>query len=126
MPFNVEAVFGAKRVKVKVWFEGVEYRGSIVNMGGCFMLGMTKATRIATGKNPGDTVEFEIEKDEEERAVELPADFRLALEQTPAAKARYEKLSFTHKKEYFEWITGAKKPGTRAGSIVKAIEKLSE
>ena len=33
MPFDVEAVFGAKRVKVVAKFDGVEYRGSIVKMG---------------------------------------------------------------------------------------------
>ncbi|TYP48134.1 DUF1905 domain-containing protein [Thermosediminibacter litoriperuensis] len=32
-PFDVEAVFGAKRVKVKAYFDGKEYRGSIVRMG---------------------------------------------------------------------------------------------
>lgn len=30
IPFDVEAIFGAKRVKVKATFDDVEYRGSIV------------------------------------------------------------------------------------------------
>ena len=46
IPFDVEKEFGAKRVKVKAKFDGVDYRGSIVNMGlGCHMIGITKAIR---------------------------------------------------------------------------------
>lgn len=41
-PFDIEEVFGAKRVKVKATFDGIDYRGSIVKMGGCYMLGMTR------------------------------------------------------------------------------------
>ena len=41
-PFDVLEVFGAKRVKVRANFDGVEYRGSLVSMGGCYMVGMTQ------------------------------------------------------------------------------------
>jgi len=52
IPFDVEKEFGAKRVKVKAKFDGVEYRGSIVNMGqGCHIIGMTKDIRKEIGKN---------------------------------------------------------------------------
>lgn len=33
MPFDVEAVFGKKRVPIVATFEGVEYRGTLVRMG---------------------------------------------------------------------------------------------
>ncbi|MGL5479695.1 MAG: DUF1905 domain-containing protein, partial [Clostridium sp.] len=33
IPFDVEAVYKKKRVKVKAKFDGIEYRGSIVKMG---------------------------------------------------------------------------------------------
>ena len=32
IPFNVEKELGAKRVKVKAKFDGINYRGSIVSM----------------------------------------------------------------------------------------------
>ncbi|RDC48755.1 DUF1905 domain-containing protein, partial [Acinetobacter sp. RIT592] len=31
IPFDVEKEFGARRVKVKTKFDGIDYRGSIVN-----------------------------------------------------------------------------------------------
>ncbi len=34
IPFDVEQVFGAKRVPVKVWVNGVEYRSTIMKMDG--------------------------------------------------------------------------------------------
>lgn len=42
-PFDVYEVFGAKRVKVKATFDGIKYRGSLVRMGGCYMIGITRA-----------------------------------------------------------------------------------
>ncbi|MEQ1603934.1 MAG: DUF1905 domain-containing protein [Pyrinomonadaceae bacterium] len=45
IPFDVEAVFGAKRVPVKAVIKGAEYRGSIVRMGGKYMLGVPKEFR---------------------------------------------------------------------------------
>lgn len=124
IPFDVEQVFGAKRVKVKARFDGVEYRGSIVKMGGCYMIGMTQALRRQIDKAPGDRVNVEVEKDDEERIIELPDDFNLELERNPAAKAFYEKLSYSHKREYYQWITGAKKAETKAERIKKAVEML--
>lgn len=126
IPFDVEAVFGAKRVKVKAWFDGVEYRGSIVRMGGCFMLGLTQALRKEIGKKPGDAVEVIVEKDEEERVIELTEDFSAALEENPAAKEYFQSLSFTHKKEYSQWIASAKRAETRTARIEKALQMLGE
>ena len=50
-PFDVEQVFGKKRVKVKALIGGEEYRGSLVRMGGeCHILGVSKAIREKIGK----------------------------------------------------------------------------
>lgn len=126
IPFNVEEVFGAKRVKVKAVFDGMAYRGSIVRMSGCFMIGMTQALRKSIGKNPGDIVEVTVEKDEEERVVEMSEDFINALEQNPSAKAFFETLSFTNKKEYSQWIGSAKRKEIRNARIEGAIQMLAE
>ncbi len=125
-PFDVEQVFGAKRVKVRATFDGVEYRGSVVKMGGCYMLGITQEMRKKIGKDFGDTVSVTIEKDEEERIIEIPEDFGLLLSADQKAKATYDQLSYTAKKEYITWITEAKREETRQDRIKKALEKLSE
>ena len=125
IPFDIEQVFGAKRVKVKAYFDGYEYRGSIVKMGlPCYMLGLTKAVRSAIGKGIGDMVEVEVMKDEDERIVEMPSDFMNQIETNKKALAFYEALSYSAKRKYFDWITGSKKEETRILRIGQAITKL--
>jgi hypothetical protein len=125
-PFDVKEVFGAKRVKVIATFDGVEYRGSIVSMGGCYVLGITQDIRKKIGKEFGDVVEVTIEKDEEERTVEMPEDFAKALADNAAAQETYHKLSFTGKRDYVRWITEAKKEETRRNRIEKSVEGLAQ
>ncbi|MCL5986554.1 MAG: hypothetical protein M1371_08330 [Actinobacteria bacterium] len=38
------------------------------------------------GKNEGDIISVEIERDEEERKLEVPEDFRQTLDKNPSAK----------------------------------------
>lgn len=124
IPFDVEEVFGAKRVKVKARFDGVEYRGSIVRMGGCYWIGLTQELRKTIAKNPGDSVQVEIEKDEDERVVELPPDFAQVLKKSQPARSFFEQLSYTHQKDYVQWINSAKRPATRTARIEKALSML--
>ena len=127
IPFDVEAVFGGKRIKVKAYFDGTVYRGSIVRMASCYMIGITQAVRREIGKKPGDIVTVEIEKDEEERVIEIPKDFSIALNEFPAALDFFvNKLSFSHQKEYVLWIVSAKKNETRIARIQKSIVMLAE
>lgn len=123
-PFDIKEVFGAKRVKVKATFDGIEYRGSIVNMGGCYMLGMTQEIRKKIGKDFGDSVDVTVEKDEEERTVEIPEDFQELLNSNQEAYHSFHKLSYTKKKEFVTWITDAKKPETRQKRLEVSLEKL--
>lgn len=127
IPFDVEKEFNAKRVKVKAKFDGFEYRGSIVKMGlPCYMIGLTKEVRKNIGKEPGDTILVEIEKDEEVREIELPNDFKNELEKNKKALEFYNLLSYSGKRKYFQWITSAKKAETRDKRIHEAVIKLEE
>jgi uncharacterized protein YdeI (YjbR/CyaY-like superfamily) len=42
-----------------------------------------------------------------------------------SAKAFFETLSFTNKKEYITWITGAKKEETKLARLEATIDKLT-
>lgn len=125
-PFDVKEVFGAKRVKVKATFDGLEYRGSVVNMGGCYMLGITQEIRKKLRKDFGDEIFVTLEKDEEERSVELPEDLASAMNSNEAAVSTFKSLSYTAQKEYVTWITSAKREVTREDRITKAVTLLSE
>ena len=58
------------------------------------------------------------------RIVQPPVDLAAQLSRHPEAKAFFDDLSFTNKKEYAIWIVEAKKPETRTKRVAAAIEKL--
>lgn len=126
IPFDVYEVFGAKRVKVKAVFDGEEYRGSIVRMGECYLIGIPKAIRKKISKEPGDIITVEVAKDEDERTVELPLDLVEALEGNKEAKTFFDGLSYTKRKEYEQWITSAKKEVTRRARVEQAVILLKD
>ena len=47
-----------------------------------------------------------------------------ALEADPEAKAAFEALSFTHRKEHARAVAEAKKPETKARRVAKTLEML--
>ncbi len=136
IPFDVEAAFGSKRPKIKAMIEGVPYRGLLVrtpalapgaSVGGPnHMLIILKGIREQIGKSFGDEIKVTVEEDVEERVITVPADLKRALKENPEAKAVFEKLSYTHKKEYVTWINEAKKDETRARRIAQTVERLKQ
>jgi hypothetical protein len=124
-PFNVEKEFGVKgRVPVKATFNNVPYSGSLMKCGdSSHMLGVLKSIRQQIGKGPGDVIDVVLWKDEAERTLEVPTEFREQLK-NEGLLALFENLSYTHRKEYCRWITEAKKEETRLNRIRKAIVML--
>jgi hypothetical protein len=139
IPFDVEQAFGKKRVPVKATIDGEPYRGTLavsprragsrgpngVRMGEpCHILGVLKEIRQKIGKDFGDEVEVTLEEDTEPRVVKVPPDFQQALDQEPVAKAVFQKMAYTHQREYVHAILEAKREETRRNRIAKAIEML--
>lgn len=56
----------------------------------------------------------------------MPESFKSALEKTPQALARFQRLSPSHQWEYLEYICEAKKEETRIRRVEKSIGKLLE
>ena len=127
IPEEIGAALGGKgRIPVTASFDGTPYRGSIVRMGGNRMLGILKAIREAIGKGPGDPVKVTLELDLQERAVDMPPELAAALVTEPAAKEFYDGLSYTCRREYAQWIAGAKRQDTKQRRAAKAIGMLLE
>lgn len=127
IPFDVEAAFGAKRPKVRALIEGVPYRGILTRMGGDqHILIILKGIREQIGKTFGDEVRITVEPDTEPRVVEAPKDLAKELSRDREAKAFFDKLSYTHQREYVLWIDEAKKEETRRKRIAKAVEMLKK
>jgi hypothetical protein len=127
VPFDVEKAFGAKKPKVKAMIEGVPYRGILTRMGTEFhMLIILKNIREQIGRTFGDEIQVSVELDVEERVVTVPAELKRAFKSDKEAKASFEKLSYTHKKEYVKWIEEAKREGTRVRRVSKTLEMLKK
>jgi bacteriocin resistance YdeI/OmpD-like protein/uncharacterized protein DUF1905 len=127
VPFDVEAAFGSKRPRVKAMIEGVPYRGILTRMGTeCHLLVVLKEIRGQIGKTFGDEVTITVEPDTEPRVLEIPAELKKAFKTEKEAKAFFDKLSYTHQREYVMWINEAKREETRLNRIAKAIEMLKQ
>ena len=127
VPFDVEAAFGAKRPRVKATFEGVPYRGILTRMGTeHHLLIILKEIREKIGKTFGDEVKITVEPDTEPRVIEIPAELKKEFKAEKEAKAFFDKLSYTHQREYMMWINDAKREETRQRRIVKMIGMLKK
>lgn len=125
IPFDAQALYSKKRVKVKALIDGIPYRGSLVRMGtDCEILGVLKSIREKIDKQVGDTVEVVMEEDSEVRVVQVPEDLTWALANNPPAQDLFSKLSYTHQKEYVQWIEDAKRSETRQNRVKKTIDLL--
>jgi len=126
-PYDTGKEFATQgNVPVKAAFNGVPYAGSLIKYGHpLHMLVVLNAIREKTGKGPGDTIEVVVWRDEEVRTLEVPAQFEKLMKKQGLLPF-FEKLSYTHRKEYCRWITEAKKEETRAKRLDKAIEMLKK
>lgn len=126
VPFSVEDVFGAKaQVKVRGTIDGHPYRGSIAPHSGKYYMVVRRDLREALAKTGGDTIHVVMERDPEEHAITVPDDFREALSKNKAVKVAFDQLPYAHRKEWIDWIEGAKRPQTRGNRIAKALEKIA-
>ncbi len=60
------------------------------------------------------------------KTIETPAALQTLLNKNKTALTTYENLSFSHKREYVEWILSAKKEETKTKRLHTTIEKLAE
>jgi hypothetical protein len=117
---------GRKRFPVVLTANGRTWRGSVASMGGEFLVGLSKQARADAGLEIGDVVTLTVAPDEAPREVEVPAVLVEALAGDPAAAAAYERLAYTHRKEFARWVDEAKREETRARRVAQTLEMLRE
>lgn len=122
----VEALGAGARPPVTITINGHSWKSRVAVMRGRRLLGLSNANRRAAGVVTGDEVEVEIELDTEPRAVIEPPDFARALDADVVARAAYDRLADSHKREHVRAIESAKKPETRTRRIEKAITMLRD
>jgi len=125
VPEQVVLGFGrGRRVPITVEIGDYRYRTTIVSMGGRFLFGVNAEQRKATGLAAGDVVEVTIEPDDAPREVDVPPQLQAALDADPVAKAAWEKLSYTNRKEHARSIAEAKADETRERRLAKTLAAL--
>ncbi|MEU1430336.1 YdeI/OmpD-associated family protein [Nocardia sp. NPDC005746] len=123
-PEVVEALGGGARPPVTITLNGHSWKSRVAILRGRNLLGLSNANRKAAGVEIGDEVEVEVRLDSEPRVIVEPDDFTQALNADPAARAAYDNLSHSRKREHVHAIESAKKPETRQRRIEKAIATL--
>lgn len=124
-PFDVLETFGTRaRVPVRGTINGFPFRSSLMPMGGCHRMVVNKTIRDGVGVSAGDIVAVVMERDEDERVVEIPPLLRKELAKSATARTNWKKLSFTHQKEMVRSILEAKQEETRARRLAKATDIL--
>jgi hypothetical protein len=117
---------GSKRFPVSATVNGYTWRTSVARMAGEFLVGLNREVREAAGVQAGDAVEVTVELDTAPREVDVPEALAAALERDGAARAAFDALAFTHRKEYARWVAEAKRDETRDRRVAKAVEMLRE
>jgi len=125
IPFDVKAVFGKARVPVKLTVNDFTYRTTICVMGGKYCVPLRKSNREGAGVRAGDIVQVSVVPDTEPRVVKVPADLKKFL-QTSKVRELFDNYSYSHKREFVEWITGAKKDETRESRKQKLVQMLKK
>jgi hypothetical protein len=122
VPLDARALWGEARPPVAGTVAGKPFRGRLAVYGGQTVLGLTNAFRAEAGIAAGDRVEVVMDRDDEPREVAVPAELEAALD--VETRALYDRLSFTHRREFAQWVAEGKREETRVRRAAKAAEML--
>jgi hypothetical protein len=126
IPLDMPALFAKKgQIKVRGTINGHPFRGAAMPHGdGTHFLVVNKCIRDAIGATQGDRVTVTLQRDDEPRTLSLPDDFAALLRADDVAHAAFSAFSYSHQKEYLDWIESAKTTATRARRMRAALEKI--
>jgi Bacteriocin-protection, YdeI or OmpD-Associated/Domain of unknown function (DUF1905) len=126
IPFDLEDAFGRARPPVKVTIRGHTWRTTPGVYDGEGLVVVNRAVKEATGVDAGDRVRVRMELDTEPRTVRVPKDLATALAANPTAQKAFASMSFTHRREYVEWVEEAKRAETRDRRIAATVARVRE
>lgn len=123
----IDALGAGKKPRLKVTLNGrYSYSMTVATMGGAFMLSLSAEHRTAAGVKGGDAVEVALELDTTPPTIEVPQALADALAAAPGARAAFDALAFSARKEYVRQVNEAKAEDTRERRIAKIIAALTE
>ena len=121
---QVDELGGGKRAAVVVGIGDRTARVRLAVMDGRNVIGLSKAVRAQLGVDIGDEVDATIDLDTAEREVEVPDDLAAALTDA-GARAAFDALAYSRRKEIARTVAEAKRPETRERRIAAAVADLA-
>lgn len=121
---QVDELGGGKRAAVVVGIGDRTARVRLAVMDGRNVIGLSKAVRAQLGVDIGDDVDATIDLDTAEREVKVPDDLATALTDA-GARAAFDALSYSRRKEIARGVVEAKRPETRERRIAAAVADLA-
>ncbi len=82
---------------------------------------VSKALQSAAKAEAGDIVSVTMEVDRSERLVPIPPELTQALSTNKEAAEAFKALSYSHRKEFADWIATAKRAETRISRAEKSL-----
>jgi hypothetical protein len=131
VPRDVAAELSEKRPRVEARVDGTEYHSRIAVYGGKSYLGLRKDLLRSIGKDTGDTVDIELTEEaapapDPRPEPGEPTELTDVLAADSAARAAFDALPPSHRREYIRWIAEAVKSETRSERARKAARRLSQ
>ena len=122
-----EALGGETHIRVKGRVGGEPYRSNLAPRGGgTHRLFVHSDIWRKLGVDVGDVVEVEIERDEDEREIAVPADLAEAMPEGSEALEAFQALTVPNRKRFIDRIEEAKTPITRKRRIEQGVQLLIE
>lgn len=123
---QVASLGAGKTPPVRVTANGRTVAARVGRMGGENLLGFSKKLRADLGVEIGDVLDVTIALDAGSREVEVPPALATALGNDPAAKAAFDALAPSHRKEFARWVDEAKRDETRDSRVEQSLQMLRE
>lgn len=121
---QVAALSDAKAFPVVVTIGDRSARLRLARIGGKNLIGFSKAARAEMGVDLGDDIDVVIAPDAGERTVDVPEALAAALQADPVARAAFDGLSYSRRKEIARSIADSKQDATRQRRLEKALADL--
>ena len=132
-PEVVTALGASGRTSVTGTIDGQPFSNQVMpytfeGLGRQVVMVVNKAVRTALGKEAGESVEFVLARDPRSRSadVAIPPELAEALARDDVARAAFDGLAPSHRREHAEFVGEAKREETRRRRAERAVARLRQ
>jgi hypothetical protein len=134
VPDEMAERIGARgRTSVRGTVNGTPFRNQVMPyrddspQGRRWYMVVSRAVRAAAGGlEAGDEVELVLQRDDEPRTADVPAELSDALDRDPRARLAWEAIAPSHRNEYAAWVGEAKRQETRHRRAAVTVKRMAE